>query len=358
MKQTTIIRIISRRVLSLVPFFVFRTLRRCLGYVNIFVFCLVIDISPCCAQGYFSTMFLNCENAFDIQHDDGKNDYSFLPDGEHHWTRYRFFSKLKGIAKTIAAVDEHQPVSLVGLCEVENDTVLTYLTENTMLHRMGYKYVITHSDDPRGMNVALLYQPYLFTIIDAPKSIRPQSLTKPTRDILRVCGRLMTGDTLYVYVCHLPSKLGGREAEENRNRIAAAVCDDVDSILHLSPEAYIIVIGDFNSDGTSSLVRQLKSLSFVDLTDGHEYGSYKYHGEWSFLDHILVSSTFLHDGSTLRASHDDFGVLFSSFFLEIDKKYGGKKPRRTYRWTTYNGGVSDHLPIWMKIRISPITTSK
>ena len=241
-------------------------------------------------------MFLNCENAFDIQHDDGKNDYSFLPDGEHHWTRYRFFSKLKGIAKTIAAVDEHQPVSLVGLCEVENDTVLTYLTENTMLHRMGYKYVITHSDDPRGMNVALLYQPYLFSVIDAPKSIRPQSLTKPTRDVLRVCGRLMTGDTLYVYVCH--------------------------------------------------------------LTDGHEYGSYKYHGEWSFLDHILVSSTFLHDGSTLRASHDDFGVLFSSFFLEIDKKYGGKKPRRTYRWTTYNGGVSDHLPIWMKIRISPVTSSK
>ena len=313
--------------------------------VSFFVFAVV-----CCAQDYFSVMFFNCENAFDIQHDDGKDDYDFLSEGSHHWSRYRFYSKLKGIAKVIAAVDEHQPVGLVGLCEVENDTVLTYLTERTMLHRMGYRYVMTHSEDMRGVDVALLYQPFMFRIVDAPKSLRAENLYKPTRDVLRVGGRVSNGDTVFVYVCHLPSKLGGKDAENSCRRIADMVAEDVDSLQRVMRNPYIIVMGDMNADESSPLVKRLKSLSFVDLMEERKDGTYKYQGRWNILDHILVSERFLKDDSSLRTSMDDSGIFSSPFLLERDKTYGGMKPRRTFIWTKYNGGISDHLPVWMRIR--------
>jgi len=312
-----------------------------------FLFCTLV----CSSQEYISAMFYNCENAFDNEHDEGKDDVSFLPDGDHHWSRYRLFNKLKGIAKVIAAVDEFQPVSLVGLCEVENDSVLTFLTERTMLHRMGYKYVMTNSADERGVDVALLYSPFIFNIIEPPVSLRAKDLYKPTRDVLRVCGKVVTGDTLFVYVCHLPSKLGGLEGEESSKKVADMIRCDVDSIITVHTNPYIIVMGDFNADSSSPLIRNLKPLGFSDLMEQRKGGTYKYHGEWSVIDHVLVSSPFFDTRSSLQTSYDSSGIFSAPYLLEDDKTYGGKKPKRTFLWTKYNKGISDHLPIWMKMNI-------
>ena len=41
----------------------------------------------------------NVENLFDCQHDSLKNDSSFLPDGMHHWTYYRYQTKQDRIAQ-------------------------------------------------------------------------------------------------------------------------------------------------------------------------------------------------------------------------------------------------------------------
>lgn len=48
--------------------------------------------------------------------------------------------------------------ALIALCEVENDSVLSHLTRRTPLRWQDYRYIITQSPDPRGINVALLYQ--------------------------------------------------------------------------------------------------------------------------------------------------------------------------------------------------------
>jgi hypothetical protein len=50
----------------------------------------------------------------------------------------------------------------VALTEVENDSVLTHLTRHSPLRNAGYEYVMTTSDDERGIDVALLYQPATF----------------------------------------------------------------------------------------------------------------------------------------------------------------------------------------------------
>jgi hypothetical protein len=44
------------------------------------------------------------------------------------------------------------------------------------------------------------------------------------------------------------------------------------------------------------------------------------------------------------------GIIFSdSFLLEEDKTYSGMKPFRTYSGYKYNGGFSDHLPVYVDI---------
>ena len=37
----------------------------------------------------YGVMFYNLENLFDTIHDEGKNDYEYLPDGGNKWTAYK-----------------------------------------------------------------------------------------------------------------------------------------------------------------------------------------------------------------------------------------------------------------------------
>ena len=129
----------------------------------------------CCqmrAQQTFTVLSYNIENAFDTIHDAGKDDYEYCAGGERKWNQHRLFQKLKGISKVIAAADEKRPVDLIGLCEVENDTVMQYLIQRTSLRNLGYRYIMTQSDDERGIDVALLYSPFTFHPIET-ESIRP-----------------------------------------------------------------------------------------------------------------------------------------------------------------------------------------
>ena len=69
---------------------------------------------------------------------------------------------------------------------------------------------MTDSPDLRGIDVALLYQRDLFKLLSSRSiSIPLLGQYRPTRDLLYVSGLLLTGDTLDVFVCHLPSRSGG-----------------------------------------------------------------------------------------------------------------------------------------------------
>ena len=46
------------------------------------------------AQDSLTIVSYNIENLFDYEHDTLKNDSSFLPDGDRHWTYYRYQTKL------------------------------------------------------------------------------------------------------------------------------------------------------------------------------------------------------------------------------------------------------------------------
>ncbi|MDO5481746.1 MAG: endonuclease [Bacteroidaceae bacterium] len=292
------------------------------------------------AQNSFSILSYNIENAFDTIHDEQKDDLEYCAEGERKWSKSRLYKKLKGVGKVIAAADKERPLDLVGLCEVENDSVMTYLTQRTPLKNIGYKYLMTNSNDKRGIDVALLYSPFTFHLIE--KQELKMSMEEPaTRDVLRATGTINNGDTLDVYVLHLPSRRGGAAAHNLSMKVVKTLCENIDSIRHFRQSPNMIVMGDFNAENNSKQIKYLtKENVFVNQTAGLKPGSYKYQGEWSLIDHILTYTTSL----IPQKSH----ILNLPFLVEPDNTNGGEKPRRTYLGPIYKGGISDHLPVFTR----------
>ena len=320
------------------------------GFLLLYVLLMSLVVSPMRAQG-LTIMAYNCENAFDTLHDEGFRDEEYLPEGSRNWTRHRMYEKLKNIGKVIVAADSLRPVDLIGLEEVENDTVLTYLCRKTALASLGYNYIMTHSQDRRGIDVALLYSPFTFKPIHH-HAIRVDTST-PTRDVLHVCGTtgIHPTDTLDIYLVHLPSKLNGMESERNRQKVADAITASTDSIKASRPAAKIIIMGDFN-DGPDSKLMQDSFKGFTNLAKQYSrknQGSYKYQGAWDTIDQILISEGLL-DTKHGGLKYHEAKVIDLPFLLEADTDYGGTKPKRTFVGYRYHGGFSDHLPVVMKIR--------
>jgi endonuclease/exonuclease/phosphatase family metal-dependent hydrolase len=296
----------------------------------------------------FTFVEYNVENLFDTMHDQGKLDEEFLPNSSYHWTRYRYWRKLDHISQALVSCSDttlgHLP-DMAVLTEVENDTVMRDLTRRSPLRNARYEYVMTNSPDQRGIDVALLYSPFAFRLLNNHAvRINPPVGHRPTRDILYASGIIMSGDTLHVIAVHAPSRAGGEaQSQPYRMIVAKKVIDIVDSINQNSQHPLIIVAGDFNDyskDATLQLIVNHNmteaSLNAKGLNGAR--GTYRYHGEWGSLDHIFCNDRLV---EKFKFCH----IYDAPFLLEEDKKYGGVKPHRTFLGPRYLGGFSDHLPL-------------
>jgi endonuclease/exonuclease/phosphatase family metal-dependent hydrolase len=343
--------------------------------------CLLAFSMQGAAQHVLRVMHLNVENLFDCRHDSLKQDYDFLPTGLYKWTWQRYYKKLNHLAQTIAGVGDGHLPDLVSLCEVENDSVMYCLTHRSALKQSGYEYVVTHSPDLRGVDVALLYQPGSFKPL-MRDSLRIPSHTvgrRPTRDILHVAGLVLTGDTLDVFVCHLPSRAGGRSASEPHRFLAARLLRaGIDSVMRRRFRPHVLVLGDFNDFPDSPSIANvlgahlppgaevpspadttgrygqgaaLPTDSLYDLMAGHKRGAngspgtYRYKGEWNVLDHAVVNGLLLDGRQALHTDYAACRIMDLDFLLQKDNRYGASSPFRTFIGPRYTGGYSDHLPI-------------
>ena len=295
--------------------------------------------------GFFTFIELNCENLFDYLHDEGKQDVEYLPDATRHWTKNRYWHKLNNIAQELLSCSDEGIPDLIALCEVENDSAMRDLTKRSLLRNAGYEYLMTSSPDQRGIDVALLYSPFTFAPIRS-YSIRVEPIKdmRATRDIFYVCGETISGDTLHVFVVHQPSKFGGEKySRPFRQVVADRVCQSVDSIYAVSPDAKLLIAGDFNdaADG-NSLQRyyqhRLQNITKDAKGDNGAEGTYRYKGEWESIDHILASP-YIYNKVYSAIIHSPL------FLLENETQYGGVRPRRTYNGMRYQPGYSDHLPL-------------
>ena len=317
---------------------------------RLLLFLIVCDLIPLtlCSQQSMTVMFQNTENLFDPEDDPLKDDDDYTPDGTYHWTRSRYRDKLDAVSKVIVAADEDQAPALVGLCEVENETVLNDLTAHSALRAAGYRFVMTDSPDRRGIDVALLYRRSFFRLI-GHESLRVNLRANgsgATRDILHVTGVLENHDTLDVYVCHWPSRYGGVEQSEPL-RISAArrLRASADSIISIRRKPYIIIMGDLNEGPDDPAVRDVlvAGSRLVTLVDDLDGGSYKYDGEWDKYDQFIVSDCFTNGLGCTELLGVEYMAL--PFLLTDDDSFGGVKPFRTYNGRRYQGGYSDHLPV-------------
>ncbi len=307
--------------------------------------------------GVFTFVQLNCENLFDCRHDSLKQDMEYTAESIRHWNANRYWKKLRNISKEILSCSSVQSngietvPDLVALCEVENDSVMHYLSHRSLLHNARYEYVMTNSPDVRGIDVALLYSPMTFRLISS-YSLRVPTLEgmRPTRDILYAQGEIISGDTLHVFVLHAPSRFSGkRVTKPYRMQVMQRLMSSVDSIRAIRSNPKIIISGDFNDEVKDASLIFLQENGLTDVSVGARggngaKGTYKYQGQWQSIDHILVSKSMLPLLSECVLND-------SPFLLEEDTKFGGKKPYRTYNGYRYLGGFSDHLPLVARFNI-------
>lgn len=315
--------------------------------MTLFLLSLLFTL-PSSAQS-LTVVELNCENLFDYTHDDGKEDSEYLPEATRHWTKKRYWKKLNNIAQELLSCSDDGIPDLIALCEVENDSVLRDLSKRSLLRHAGYEYLSTSSPDIRGIDVALLYSPFSFAPIRSyPIRVTPIDGMRPTRDILYTCGETVSGDTLHVFVVHLPSRFGGeRYSRPFRQTAADRLFQSVDSIHAISPEAKIIIAGDFNEGPDGPVLQQISQHGLCHVTKDAQgengvKGTYRYKGKWESIDHILASP-YIYNKVESACIHSPL------FLLEEEKLYGGYRPRRTYNGMRYQPAYSDHLPLVVKI---------
>ena len=333
------------------------------GFITAIIACIALQFEACdqaAGNHGISLVFYNCENFFDTIRDPSKNDIDFTPGGSYHYTTKIYEQKLHNIATVLQSMGEgkdHNRPALIGLAEIENETVIHDLVQQPEIARNRYRYIIYPGTDLRGINIALLYNPDCFHVITS-KAIHVDLHTPGsyTRDVLYVEGILL-GDTVHVLVNHWPSRRGG-ENETDDKRSCAALTDKkiIGAITKASARAKIIVMGDFNDNPTNNSITNI--LGAVDDLKNDDNGQlfnpwteqYKsgkgtewYDHHWNLFDQILLSGKFLtkDDGYW----HYKNAEIYNPAFMK-DHHFGKEDaPYRSFAGTHWINGYSDHVPV-------------
>ena len=299
--------------------------------------------------------FYNLENLFDIHIDLHNKDNDFLPTSVKKWTPKRYNDKLKKLGFAISNIGRNETgkhPALVGLAEVENAKTIEDLIASSYLKNYNYGYLHFDSLDERGIDVALLYDRNAFEVIHSETFkidlTNEQSEPDYTRDILLVIGHL-DGEQIYVIVNHWSSRREG-EKETEHKRIASS--DKVVYIIELlrkdNPEAKIMVMGDFNDDPSNNSITKLVDscnlFNPMETLRSFNRGTTYHNRQWNLFDQILISTNFFKSSSSQFEYHS--ANIFDKDFLKLSKGKFKGSPFRTYVGPKYQGGYSDHFPVY------------
>ena len=349
-----------------------------------FIFAVLVLLAPSAmAQKVQKTHvigFYNLENLFDTYHDEGKNDYEYLPDGANQWTEVKYNKKLHNMAEVIRAMKDENGVyhTILGVSEVENRHVLEDLVSQPEIADANYQIVHYDGPDRRGVDCALFYRPDQFTLLESKSipftfdsrtikfsmSVEEQE-TFRTRDILEVRG--MIGDEMFAfYVTHLPSRIGGKSGDL-RSRGAEIIYENAMKLMQTYPGIKIAVMGDMNDDPfDESMVTYLhgkEKISEMGKEDFFDpflsmikagYGSLAYQGVWSIFDIIMVNENLVNPPKgTYKiqpiVKKKFYGRVFQRpFMTQQEGQYKGT-PKRTMSNGAFINGYSDHYPTYIVI---------
>lgn len=337
-------------------------MKRLLSAIFVFLLVAVSAFAQKRKLARHAVCFYNLENLFDTQHDEGKNDYDFLPDGSYKWNQQKYEHKLSNLAKVLSELGTDllpYGASIIGCSEVENDHVMDDLMAQPAMAKRGYKYIHIEGPDKRGVDCALIYNPKAFKV---EKYFHKQYVyengdtARKTRPFLCVQGKL-AGDNLTVVVCHWPSRgadgifreYGGRQVRQMTDSIAAA-----------DPTQHIIVMGDMNDDpdnksmakclGARRKISEVGEGDFYnpwwDILRSRGQGTLSYQGAWNLFDQIVLSKNLIDQykqKAPTQLTLYNYHIFKRDYMLQEEGKFKGT-PKRTHAGGVWLNGFSDHLP--------------
>lgn len=357
------------------------------------LFCAVAVDAGAQKKALYGIGFYNVENLFDTQHDAGKNDYEFLPEGSYKWNEKKYAAKLHNMAQVLSELctevgKTKNPVgaAVIGMTEVENRRVLEDLLQQPALQGRGYEIVHIEGPDRRGVDPAFFYNPKAFKLqramlvpyvyrtpdqpdVDLGFYVDEQGVVQPhphengkllgdttyiTRGFLVVSG-LLGGEKFHFIVNHWPSRGAQSPARE---RAGYQVRHLKDALFKQDPDAKIIVMGDLNDDPADLSVsspealgakHEKKNLTSTDLFNPwwdvlyrQGVGTLFYNGKWNLFDQIILSGNMF-TGDKRHLQYYTHAVFTRDYLYQTEGRYKGS-PKRTTAGGTWLNGYSDHLP--------------
>ena len=329
------------------------------------------------AQQRYVIGFYNLENLFDTYHDEGKNDYEYLPDGANQWTEAKYAKKLTNMASVIKAMHDENNAwhTILGVSEIENRHVLEDLVAQPEIAEANYQIIHYDGPDSRGVDVALFYRPEFFQVLES-RSIpfdfnsdldfgmtQEEKDAFRTRDILMVRG-MLGGEMFAFFVAHLPSRLGDKSSAL-RSRGGQIMYQVSQELMRQYPGIKIAAMGDMNDNPTDDSMaiymhgkEKLEDVGPADFFSPFlsmlkaGYSSLYYRGGGNIYDIIVVNSALAkapQGGLKIQpiVNQRYYGRVFSQpFMTQQDGQYAGQ-PFRTFSNGAFVGGYSDHYPTYI-----------
>ena len=318
----------------------------------------------------------NVENLFSVEGD--PNRIPWLADklkGElKGWSRTVLDKKLAQLAKVISSMNAGTGPDLLGLCEVENKSVLEQLV--AALKPLGRAYKVVHHDTPdqRGIDVAYLYDSAKFTT-KAKETFSHTLLRRTgTRDLLQTSFYTKPGKHRLVAIAnHWPSRSGGQYESEPYRMLAGETLsywlERIREVLKqqpTDPEPAVLVMGDFNDEPfhrsmteyalgqrVDRLVKSkraespyLLNLTWSLMASGG--ATHVFEGERTMLDQLLVNRGFFSDESPWRVKESSTEIVL--FPEQLDRNGAPRRFGRPSLKSSFDDtGFSDHLPVACRI---------
>jgi endonuclease/exonuclease/phosphatase family metal-dependent hydrolase len=318
----------------------------------------------------YNVAWWNLENLFD--HRDAPRSDKLkraIGDDLANWTPELRDRKIEQLASIIRQLGDGSGPDLLGVCEVENATVLQMLvTRVEALTSRSYTFVHFDTVDQRGIDIAFIFRPELLT---APTDQRFQHVVMrrtATREILQVNFQTRKDRTWAVFGNHWPSRSGGQLESEGYRQIAGetlAYFHQRVTEVH-GNETPVLAMGDFNDepfnrslvDHALSVQQRAKVLNATARpllfnmmweAAGRREGSLYFDNMPNLLDQFLVNRAMLRTNAPLAAVVGSAQIralpeMRKSGDYPTPIEFGGmgKKPANV-------NGFSDHFPIEMQV---------
>lgn len=312
--------------------------------------------------------FYNLENLFDTIVDSDVNKIlqdDFTPEGDHRFTSERYQEKLENLSRVIGDMAKETTPdgpAVLGICEIENRQVVEDLVAMPSIKDRNYKVVHYDSPDRRGIDVGFIYQEKYFKL-ESSKQYPLRNPEEPdfyTRDQLLVSGDL-NGERMHFIVAHWPSRRGGEKRSRPGRILAAELALHImDSIREQEPNAKIMFMGDLNDDPLSySMKKVMESEGDIEKVEANGLynpmekfyklgiGTLAWRDNWNLFDQMVLTSPLVETGSDFSSYKFFKAKVFNEPYLKQTSGSFAGYPLRTYVGTTWQGGFSDHFPVYI-----------